>query len=159
LAIWPIRSAVAGEQDHLGGHLQHIRRKILQVAAGELDAAQHVVVGELGAGSAGFFVAHQVANVVHQGADQRRVDMIIVQTLPRQVHAVQHARGAQHHFVGVGAVVVQGLELLVARQFAVESPVQQGKGRIDPRQVVAWSKAADDGVHLGFHLFGIADVA
>jgi hypothetical protein len=68
------------------------RRQVGQMPARELDAAHDVAGGELGAGAAGLLVAHQVADIVHQGADQRRIDVVAIQALPGQVQAVQHAR-------------------------------------------------------------------
>ena len=147
------------EHDHLGGRFQQIRRQVGQMPARELDAAHDVAGGELGAGAAGFLVAHQIADIVHQGADQRRIDVVAVQAVAGQVQAVQHARGTQHHLVGVRTVVIQGLQLLVAGKPAIEGPVEQVEGTADARQVMARCKAADDRSHLRLHLGGVAGIA
>jgi hypothetical protein len=119
---------MVGQQDHLGRRLQHPGRQIDEMGPDEVHAAQNMGIGELGAGAAGLLIRHQVADVVHQGSDQRCIDVVGVQSLAGEVQAVQHARRAKHHFVGVAAVVVKGFELLVARQFAVEGAVEQAEG-------------------------------
>ena len=52
--------------------------------------------------------------------------------LPGEVKPMQHARRAQHHFVGMRTVVVQRLQALVARQPAVKGTVQQRERCRDP---------------------------
>jgi hypothetical protein len=113
-------------------------------AAREVDAAHDVAGGELGAGAAGLLVAHQVADIVHQGADQRRIEVVAIQALAGQMQAVQHARRAQHHLVGMAAVVIQGLELLVAGQ--PPSKARSSRSKAPPTRVRSWpgAKLRDD---------------
>ena len=125
----------------------------------EIHAAQDMGVGELGTGAGRLLVPHEVADVVHEGADQRRIDVIGIESLAGKFQSVQHACGTKHHLIGMAAVVVQGLELLVAGKFSVEGTVEQAEGAGNPAQVMAGGETVHDRANLRLDLLGVAGVA